>query len=118
MARKKGSARTKTPKVIWVICHNRCLWCGRITPHEVCHAHGAGYWRTHMPFKRVGGALIGLEHVRGHAPMRLQERPKETNEQWRIRWARASNALWRRHSRREPEVCTDITCPQAQVDWR
>jgi hypothetical protein len=22
-----------------IICYSRCLWCGRRTPHECCHAH-------------------------------------------------------------------------------
>lgn len=101
-----------------IVCYNRCLYCGRRTTHEVCHAHGAGYWRKLDPFRRVGGALLGLVHVHGRTPMRLQERRRESRRKWDRRWQRAQTALWRRHASREPEVCTDITCPQAQVDWR
>jgi hypothetical protein len=101
-----------------MVCSNRCLYCGRLTTHEVCHAHGAGYWKKLDPFRRVGGALLGIVHVRGRSPMRLPERPKETEADWQRRWQRASNRLWRHHANREPEVCTDITCPQAQRDWR
>jgi hypothetical protein len=103
---------------VLIVCYTRCLWCGRRTPHEVCHLHGAGHWRVALPFVRRGGALLGLIHVRGRTPMRLRERAGETTEEWDRRWQRAQNALWRRHANREPEVCTDITCPQAQQDWR
>lgn len=106
------------PRSVLIVCYNRCLYCGRRTTHEVCHAHGAGHWRKHWPFKRVGVALIGLEVVRGRTPMQLPERTDESEEQWQRRWQRAQTRLWRAHARREPEVCTDITCPQAQVDWR
>lgn len=27
------------PNTTVVVCSSRCLWCGRGTPHEVCHAH-------------------------------------------------------------------------------
>lgn len=27
------------PEPIWVISWSRCLYCGRKTPHEVCHEH-------------------------------------------------------------------------------
>jgi hypothetical protein len=100
------------------VCYNRCLYCGRITTHEVCHAHGAGYWKKLFPFKRVGDSLIGLVHVRGRTPMRLQERKRESRRKWDRRWQRAQAALWRRHANRKPETCTDVSCPQAQVDWR
>lgn len=34
-----------------IICYSRCLWCGRRTPHELCHEHD----------QACGGALIGPE---------------------------------------------------------
>ena len=32
-----------------VICYSRCLWCGRRTPHELCHAHDSA----------CGGSMAG-----------------------------------------------------------
>jgi len=29
-----------------IVCWSRCLWCGRKTPHEVCHAHGSAFEPT------------------------------------------------------------------------
>jgi hypothetical protein len=27
----------------FIVCWSRCLWCGRKTPHEVCHEHGRAF---------------------------------------------------------------------------
>lgn len=27
------------PEAIPIVCFSRCMWCGRQTPHEVCHEH-------------------------------------------------------------------------------
>lgn len=33
------AAMLADPNTTVIVCSSRCLWCGRGTPHEVCHAH-------------------------------------------------------------------------------
>lgn len=38
-----------------IVCYSRCLWCGRRTPHEVCHAHA-----TELGFDPAAGDADAL----------------------------------------------------------
>ena len=90
-----------------IVCLNRCLYCGRRTPHEVCHLHG-----------RFGRNRIGS--VTPAVQARLNAIPDEERRQaaWGDHFTTAMSRAWRRHFAREPEVCDDPTCPQLAVDWQ
>lgn len=71
-----------------IVCHQRCLYCGRRTPHEVCHLHS----RAMPPRNRLGSGKGDF--------------------------ATAMDRAWKRHFGREPEVCEDKACPQLALDWQ
>jgi len=71
-----------------IVCYNRCLYCGRMTPHEVCHLHSS-----------VVGGPNRLGHGRGD-------------------FSTAMSRAWRRHFYKPAEICEDPACPQLAVDWQ
>jgi hypothetical protein len=71
-----------------IICFSRCLWCGRRTPHEVCHLHA---FHNRLGNFKGGDSLTDEEHAR--------------------RWDRSSRRAWRRWFSAEPETCDDKSCP-------
>jgi hypothetical protein len=68
---------------VWIVCSSKCLYCGRQTPHEVCHQHSEavhpGWWDDIQ--ENVGSDVD---------PMDL---------------------IWRTGRDKEPETCTDPDCP-------
>jgi hypothetical protein len=68
---------------VWIVCSSKCLYCGRQTPHEVCHEHAEavdpGWWDDIQ--ENVGSDVD---------PMDL---------------------IWRTGRDKEPETCTDPACP-------
>lgn len=87
------------------VCYSRCLYCGRRTPHEVCHRHRLG--------GRVGAAGTTVT-------ARLNAIPDEERQRaaWGRHFDRAQAAAWRRGFGKPPEVCEDPKCPQNNEDWR
>ncbi len=77
------------------LCFSRCLWCGRRTPHEVCHRHGFGRSR-----------LGNLDAAAVDALPTEEQRRQE----WSRRWERSHSRAWRRWFYRDPEECTDPAC--------
>ena len=71
-----------------IVCYNRCLYCGRMTPHEVCHLHSRAMGRRNMLGSGKGD------------------------------FGRAMDRAWARHFSRPAEECTDEACPQRLVDWQ
>ena len=39
--------------IILAISWSRCLWCGRKTPHEVCHIHGNTFNPTDLDIEAL-----------------------------------------------------------------
>lgn len=69
---------------IYVIaCSSRCLYCGRLTPHEVCHEHSEktapGWW----------------DDIQGNVGSDVDP----------------MDLIWRTGHGKEPETCTDSACP-------
>lgn len=66
-----------------IVCYSRCLYCGRRTPHEVCHGHSEalnpGWWDQ-------------LEAGYSDTDVLLED-------------------LWRIGFGLEPETCEDGACP-------
>jgi hypothetical protein len=87
-----------------IVCYNRCLYCGRMTPHEVCHLHSHAIHRTGLTL--------------GHFDEDGVEEAVEPEVEYQRRWERSQRRAWKRHFYREPEVCTDEACPQRLVDWQ
>ena len=73
-----------------IICFSRCLWCGRRTPHEVCHRHVTG--------------------SRGQIDEAAVDASPDPDREWSRRWDRAQGRRWRRWFNAEPETCTP-PCP-------
>jgi len=90
-----------------IVCYNRCLYCGRRTPHEVCHLH------SRFGRNRIGSVTPAVQK-------RLDAIVDEERrmDAWGSHFTRAMNSAWRRHFNREPEVCEDQSCPQLAVDWQ
>ena len=86
------------------VCFNRCLYCGRRTPHEVCHLHP------------IGGRLGSAGQV---VTARIHALPTVEAQQaaWGAHFDRAMDRAWRRWFNAEPEVCEDESCPQLARDW-
>jgi hypothetical protein len=65
-----------------IVCYSRCLYCGRRTPHEVCHDHSEdlhpGWWDALEDSWTVGDVM---------------------------------ESLWGTGRDKEPEPCADPTCP-------
>lgn len=81
-------AMSVTHPVAVIACYNRCLICGRQTPHEVCHRHSTpmdGRWPSSGPSGQ--------------------------------NFSRNMSRLWNRWFDREAEVCDDEACPQLLHDW-
>jgi hypothetical protein len=80
---------------VLMVCHSRCLCCGRKTPHEVCHEH------SHALGNRMPDMVPTGELQDDGTP--YYNWPPEV-------WARGFSL--------PTEVCTDKECKQLQVDWR
>ena len=76
------------------LCFSRCLYCGRRTPHEVCHRHGKP------------NALGRLDQAAVDALPTEEAR----QEEWSRRWERSHDRAWKRWFYREPEECDDPEC--------
>jgi len=74
-----------------IVCFSRCLWCGRRTPHEVCHLH------------RTGSRLGDIDEVAVNAS-------PDPDREWSRRWERSQQRAWKRWFYAEPETCT-APCP-------
>lgn len=72
-----------TSTIYVIACASRCMYCGRPTPHEVCHEHSEeanpGWWDDIQ--ENVGSDVD---------PMDL---------------------IWRTGRDKEPELCDDPACP-------
>ena len=92
-----------------IVCFNRCLYCGRQTPHEVCHLHS-----------RAMGRPNRLGTVTALVDARIDAIPDDERRQavWGAHFSKCMDAAWKRHFSREPEVCEDPSCPQLAVDWQ
>lgn len=44
---------TQEPSIEWTISWSRCLWCGRKTPHEVCHEHSHNFTPDEREIERL-----------------------------------------------------------------
>ena len=73
---------------IVVVCYSKCLYCGRRTPHEVCHEHSEalhpGWWDA------LEAAFV----------------PDQDDPE-----LGAIDAIWGTGYDKEPEACEDGTCP-------
>ena len=78
------------------VCLSRCLWCGRRTPHEVCHRHAR-------------------PNRLGHIDRAAVDASPDPQREWAKRWARSSSRAWKRWYNAEPETCTP-PCPQGLDD--
>jgi hypothetical protein len=67
--------------VTMTVCFSRCLYCGRLTRHEVCHRHSTRNSR-----------LGDID-------------PSISAEEWQKRMERSSDRAWKRWYGREPETC-------------
>lgn len=70
-----------------IVCFSRCLYCGRRTPHEVCHRCSSGKSRAY----RIDVAAVDASH--------------DPDREWSLRWERAHRRTWERWFYREPETC-------------
>jgi hypothetical protein len=80
------------------VCFSRCLYCGRRTPHEVCHRHGGLRGRNRLgDIDRAAVDALPTE--------------AEREAEWSRRWERSHHRAWRRWFDAPPEECTDPACP-------
>lgn len=47
----------------WTVCLSRCLWCGRQTPHGVCHDHNSknNEWRARLDAEEIDHEALWAE---------------------------------------------------------
>ena len=78
-----------------IVCYSRCICCGRMTTHEVCHEHSAALGNR-MP------AMVPTGELQDDGTPYYNWAPE----------------VWAHGFSLPAEVCADKACKQLRADWR